>query len=230
MVGAAGAVGRGAPERRPGQYRPAMDAPARLAARPADHLEAGDLVLRAWRPEDGPALLEAVLESLEELHPWMPWAHRAYGPEDAQGFIEEAVRARATGAAFPYAVVSAGVLAGACGLHPREDPPRLEIGYWTHSAMTGRGLATRSAAALATEALARPEVACVEIRHDRENRRSAHVPRRLGFEHVARRAREPRAPGESDTEWVWRLAHPPRVDVGPLPRPPARTDADPATG
>lgn len=201
------------------------DAPASLTTRPAEHLAADDLVVRAWRPEDGPALLAAVLESLPELGPWMAWAHPAYGPEDAAAFLDHAARSWAAGTEFHYAVVVEGTLAGSCGLRPRSDPPRLELGYWIHSAMTGRGLATRAAAGAATEGLAPPEVGCVEIRHDRANRRSADVARRLGAAHVATRDREPTAPGESDTEWVWQLTRPPAGDAG-IPR--ARPDAGPS--
>ena len=176
-----------------------------LSRLPANLLEEGDLTLRAWRPEDGPALLTTVLESLEELHPWMPWAHRAYGPEDAATFLDQMTFAREHGTDFGYAIVDDGDLAGAIGLHLRDDPRRLEIGYWVHTAHVGRGLATRSVRLLGAEAVDLGEVDCLEIRHDRANERSGGIPRRLGFAYAGRRRKAPQAPGETGTELLWRL-------------------------
>src|SRR5262245_23477520 len=34
--------------------------------------------IRPYRPGDVPALLEAVQESMKELHQWMPWCHPEY--------------------------------------------------------------------------------------------------------------------------------------------------------
>lgn len=196
-----------------------MSASTWLASPPDDHLEHGGLVLRAWRFGDGPGLLAAVLESIEELHPWMPWARRDYGPLDAEAFIEHAIRARRDGSGFLYAIIEHDDLAGAIGLHRRDDPPRLEIGYWVHTAHAGRGLATRSVRLLAGAALRLPEVTCLEIRHDRANTRSGNVPRRVGFAMIRDQARQPTAPGETGREYVWRLTDAADITVGSSPPP-----------
>lgn len=197
-----------------------MSAPAWLTTLPDDHLADGDLVVRAWRPGDAPWLLTAVLESIEELRPWLPWAHRGYGPEEAAEFIDHAVGARGRGGDLLYAVLEGDELVGAVGLHAGHEPARLEIGYWLHSARTGRGLATRSVRLLAAAALRLPEVTCLEIRHDRANVPSGRIPQRLGFERVAVRSRPPRAPGETELEHVWHLTDPARlVERHPGPPP-----------
>lgn len=176
-----------------------------LSRPPASHLEETDLTLRAWRAADGPALLTAVLESLEELRPWLAWAHRDYGPEDAAEFLDQTTCARQRGTDFGYAIVEDHVLAGAIGLHLRDHPRRLEIGYWVHSAHTGRGLATRSVRLLGAEAVSLGEVDCLEVRHDRANDRSGRIPRRLGFTFAGERRRQPRAPAETGIERIWRM-------------------------
>jgi ribosomal-protein-serine acetyltransferase len=182
------------------------DRAAWLSDRPEPDLEVGDVAVRAWTRADGPALLLAVLESLQELRPWMPWATGAYGPGDAAAFVEHALASRADGREFLYAIVDPERrVVGACGLHPRLEPGGLEIGYWVHTAHTGRGLATRAAAALTALAMDVDGVTHVEVHHDRANHRSALIPRRLGFEPALTRTSEPAAPRETGVEVVWRL-------------------------
>lgn len=193
------------------------DVPPWLSVRPAPAAEAGDVGVRAWSRADGPQLLLAVLESLEELRAWMPWATTAYGPEDAASFVEHALEARAARREFLYAIVDTdGGVLGACGLHPGLRPGGLEIGYWVHTAHAGRGVATRATAALVGLALNLGEVTHVEVRHDQANRRSERIPIRLGFEHVTSRPTEPAAPRDTGTEVVWRL------DRAAYPASPAR--------
>lgn len=70
---------------------------------------------------------------------------------------------------------------GAASLHPRIGPDAVEIGYWLAAGATGRGLATRAAAALTRVAFASSDIAHVEIRCDRRNVASGRVPARLGY-------------------------------------------------
>ena len=39
-----------------------------------DHFETERLLIRAPQPGDGPAINAAVVESIDDLRPWMPWA------------------------------------------------------------------------------------------------------------------------------------------------------------
>lgn len=182
------------------------DVPPWLSVRPAPAAEVGDVGVRAWSRADGAQLLLAVLESLEELRAWMPWATTAYGPEDAASFVEHALGARADSREFLYAIVDPdGEVLGACGLRPGLRPGGLEIGYWVHTAHAGRGVATLATAALVGLALDLGEVTHVEVRHDQANRRSERIPRRLGFARVAARPADPTAPRNTGTEVVWRL-------------------------
>jgi RimJ/RimL family protein N-acetyltransferase len=79
----------------------------------------------------------------------------------------------------------------------------LEIGYWIHSARTGRGYATVVASALAEAALALPGIDRAAIRHDPANAASGRVADKAGFVHVGEVVHEPTAPGETGTHWVW---------------------------
>ena len=142
------------------------------------------LLLRPWRPGDGRAAKQAIDASLEHLRPWMPWARREPSPV-------EVVEARL--AAFRLSFMNgldwvcgifphdqSRVLGGA-GLHTRQGPGILEVGYWVRADAVRQGFATEAAAALLRCAVERHGIAKIEIRCDPGNTTSARIPRRLGF-------------------------------------------------
>ena len=148
---------------------------------PAPELTDGEVLLRRWRPEDLEPMLRVVRDSLAHLEPFMPWAVGGYGEDDAADFLRKAERQWRDGEAFDYANVGPdGEVLGAASSMARLGPGALEIGYRIGRRHTGRGLVTRAAALLTTEAF---RVGCeyVEIRHDQANVRSGLVPARLGF-------------------------------------------------
>lgn len=55
-----------------------------------DCFESERLLIRAPKPGDGAALNEAVVESIEQLRPWMPWAQEVPTPEDSETVIRRA--------------------------------------------------------------------------------------------------------------------------------------------
>jgi RimJ/RimL family protein N-acetyltransferase len=168
--------------------------------------EAGGLVLRRWLSEDAPELGRAVAASVEHLRPWMPWiAEEPLAIERRRAMIEEWGRAWSDGGDVVLGAFLDGRVAGGCGLHRRIGPRGLEIGYWTHSALLRRGLATRAVAMLTEAALALPGITHVEIHHDKANQASAGVPRKMGFQWLGELADEPEAPGDVGIEWRWRM-------------------------
>jgi ribosomal-protein-serine acetyltransferase len=173
---------------------------------PSDVLTYGPVRLRRWRAADADTLCRVVMESLEHLRPWMPWA-AGYSPDDAVAFTAQSEQDWESGVAYQYAIITADVVVGSCGLMRRIGPGGLEIGYWLHPAYTGRGLATAAASALLDQAFTLPDIDRVEIVHDAANTASGGVPRRLGFTEVQRRppSHPPVTSGESGVEVVWRL-------------------------
>ncbi|POM22349.1 putative ribosomal N-acetyltransferase YdaF [Actinomadura rubteroloni] len=186
-----------------------MDA-APLTDRPPERIVLDDLVVRRWRPSDAGALDQAVKESFAELHEWMAWAADLPAEADHAAYLAERDRLWADGTEFAYGIFAAGgdrdgapVLGGTV-LHVR-PPVTCEIGYWVHSAYTGRGIATRVAAALVRAAFADPGVERVEIRCDAANDSSASVARRLGFLLERTVERPPAAPGDTGRDLCWLL-------------------------
>jgi ribosomal-protein-serine acetyltransferase len=175
-----------------------------MDARPDEVIKSGEITLRRYRPDDVDALLKTVAESRDHLRPWMRWA-ADHDREAAEKFLAQTVTDWDTGAAFNYAILTEGVLAGGCGLMARIGPGGLEIGYWVHGARTRRGLATTAAAALVEQAFGLPGVNRVEIVHDELNVASGGIPRKLGFAQAGRRPIEPPSPEGTGTGVVWRL-------------------------
>ncbi|MGW5051091.1 GNAT family N-acetyltransferase [Actinokineospora sp. NPDC004072] len=150
-----------------------------------------------------------VADAQEHLRPWMAWAAEDYTLDSAGAFLLDAATGWAAGTSFCYLIAPGGEPIGACGLERRIGPRGLEIGYWLHPAHTGRGHATRAAAALVAVTGGIEDIDHVEIHHDAANHASGAVPRRLGFTLVE--TADPRpitAPGETGVGMVWRLALP----------------------
>ncbi|MFC1443908.1 GNAT family N-acetyltransferase [Streptacidiphilus sp. N1-10] len=173
---------------------------------PAEVLVYDRVELRRKRPDDVDAQHRLVLDSLEHLTPWMPWA----SDYSRDSLLEHLTAAQAdweSGRSYDYAIVSEGETVGACSLMRRIGPGGWEIGYWIHPDRTGRGLVTMAVAALVEAAFALPGTTHVEIHHDEANAASGAVPRRLGFTVVSREKDPSRggAPAESGTTVVHRL-------------------------
>ncbi len=174
---------------------------------PPETLSHGQVSLRRWRPDDAAALLAAVIESQDHLRPWMPWAD-SYDENTAAEYLRECDAQWASASAFAYAIIVGDQIVGSAGLHNRIGDGGLEIGYWVHSAWTGRGIATDATAALTDAALALPGIDRLEIHHDAANMASGRIPAKLGYARLGERpARDLGlvAPSETGTDVVWQL-------------------------
>jgi ribosomal-protein-serine acetyltransferase len=167
-------------------------------------IEHAPVTLRRYRAEDVDVLFQAVIESLDHLRPWLPWA-ADYNRESAAEFLAQSAADWDNGTAYNYAIMTGDVLAGGIGLMARIGPGGLEIGYWVHRAYARRGLATAASAALVDQAFRLPGVDRVEIVHDELNVASGGVPRKLGFTEVERRTLDLPGSAGSGVGVVWRL-------------------------
>jgi RimJ/RimL family protein N-acetyltransferase len=174
---------------------------------PPKEIEAPPVVLRSYRGDELPALLEAVTASLEHLRPWMPWASADPLKSGLSSFVRQAAATFHQGEDFNYAIWddAARLLAGGAGLHPRLGPGRIEIGYWVRDGWLRRDIATASARAGIEE---------VHIHCDEANVASAAVPRRLGFRLIRTVDDEVHAPAEigRSMEWAVSAEHWDRVE------------------
>jgi ribosomal-protein-serine acetyltransferase len=163
------------------------------------------LVVRRWRDADVPALHEAVLASLDELRPWMPWAANEPLPLAERVDLVTGWHALWDSGDRMCGMFVGDEVVGGCGLHQRIGPGGQEIGYWVRTGRTGRGYATAAARALTDMAFTMPGVDRVEIHHDVANHASGRVPAKLGYSHVGDVAHPVEAPGETGTHSIWRM-------------------------
>ena len=173
-----------------------------------DRIETTRLILRPWSAADAPVLKALIDANLDHLRAWMPWAMNEPSPVEA---IAERVEVFAgnvrDGTDFGVGVFLGDEAIGGAGLHRRNGPDTLEIGYWTASAHTGRGYASEAAMALTSLAFTLPHIEHVQIRCDPHNTSSAAVPRKLGFSHVATLEADTLTPtGEPRATMVWQVS------------------------
>ncbi|MEW5986145.1 MAG: GNAT family N-acetyltransferase [Chloroflexota bacterium] len=144
------------------------------------------LTIRCPLPGDGPEVNAAVVESWDELRPWMVWAKTLPTVDETEANLREAHARFLTRQSLRLLLFLKGThtLVGSSGLHSIDwSVPCFEIGYWLRTSFTGQGYATEAARAIANFAFDVLGAKRVGIRCDALNERSAAVARRLGFEH-----------------------------------------------
>lgn len=112
---------------------------------------AGEILIRAYRAGDGPALQRAVVASYEHLRPWMLWARAEQSVEESEASCRRFVARYLLGEEFTLGVWIGDELVGGTGYHLRWGPlasGNAETGMWISGAMAGRGLGTRVLAAM----------------------------------------------------------------------------------
>jgi RimJ/RimL family protein N-acetyltransferase len=143
------------------------------------------LLIRGPLPGDGKAVHEAVVESRNELLPWMPWAVNimdevAYEKHVREGQLKFLSREDLWMFLF---LKHSNTFIGAGGLHRMDwQVPRFEIGYWVRTSYGRQGYITEAVNGIAGFAFNTLSAKRVEIRCDKLNERSAAVARRAGFD------------------------------------------------
>lgn len=143
------------------------------------------LLLRPAQTGDGPALNEALHESVERLRPWMPWARGTLATVEeseencrqahAKFILREDLRFHMYGR-------ESGRLVGSTGLHRFNFAGGIfEIGYWVRTSESARGYATEATHALTRYAFSALGARRVQLFCNAENIFSCAIPRRLGF-------------------------------------------------
>jgi RimJ/RimL family protein N-acetyltransferase len=146
------------------------------------------LVIRCAQPGDGALLNAAVVDSLDALRPYVPWAGTVPTLADSESVCRKAqarfrLREDLMMLIFERAAGDVeGELLGGTGLHRMDwKARRFEIGYWRRSGREGRGIATEAVNAMARLAFDDLRAQRVELRIDNVNRASWRVAERCGF-------------------------------------------------
>jgi ribosomal-protein-serine acetyltransferase len=134
----------------------------------------------------------------------MPWAYLEPSPLDDRIALIRKWRAdRRAGGDSVLGIFREGAVVGSTGLHRRDRPDTVEIGYWIHVDHLRRGYATEVAKALTEAAFGTPDIDRVEIRHDEANTASAGIPRKLGFTRTGVQTVDKAAPAWTGELVIW---------------------------
>ncbi len=150
-------------------------------------IETPRLLLRPPRAGDGPAVHEALAESLVELRRFLaslPWVAADPTPESAEAFCRNGEANFLARRDLPFLVFekSSGALVASTGLHRTVwQTPKTEIGYWCRTPASGRGYVTEATRALADYAFRHIGAVRVELITDEDNAASRKVAERCGF-------------------------------------------------
>lgn len=109
-------------------------------------------MIRLYQPSDASSLLEAALESVAEVSPWLPWCHSKLRLKDTTEWIVEQIELRDAEQAYQFAIVgSSGEYLGGCGLNNLNEEHRFaNLGYWVRTRAAGKGHATAAVKELAS--------------------------------------------------------------------------------
>lgn len=110
-----------------------------------ESFETERLHIRVARPGDGTAFNEAIVESLEQLKPWLAWTQERPSMDQSEGVCRKAYARFLLREDIMYFffLKENGMLIGGSGLHEIDwDFRRFEVGYWGRSRYAGQGLIT----------------------------------------------------------------------------------------
>jgi ribosomal-protein-serine acetyltransferase len=152
---------------------------------------------------------ELVVENQERLARWEPWAVKPPVLSETRSFLEAGTQNWLDGSELPVAIVVCdnGLwhVAGAASLRISGYSRSGEIGYWIDGGHEGRGLVTRTVAALLDQAFGPLGIERVTLHTDPANERSRAIAQRLGFTEEATLRQATAFPYERRDEVVYGL-------------------------
>jgi len=142
-----------------------------------------NILLRPFQFEDSEGLYQAVRESLDDVKPWMSWAHDSYSQGEADDFIR-ITRARwEERTLFAFAIIDAvnGDVLGGCSLsHKHPVYHFCNVGYWVRSSRHGQGIAGRAAKLAARYGFEHAGIIRGEVVMAVDNEKSRRVAEKIG--------------------------------------------------
>ena len=143
----------------------------------------GTVSLRFFKTGDAEVLYKAVRESLAEISPWLEFAHDDYSIKETKKWLKTHPKNQRNGIEYNFAIFDTkdSTFLGGCGLN-RIDKlnKRANLGYWTRTGYTGRGVATAATLLLAKWGFKELKLNRIEILVATINRPSLHVAEKAG--------------------------------------------------
>jgi ribosomal-protein-serine acetyltransferase len=128
-------------------------------------------------------ITKVVLENLEELKLWMPWAKDDYSVDSAREFIKFNLSEFAKNGSFNACVFLEETFVGGIGFHNLDLRHKsTHLGYWLAKQAQGKGIMTRCCCALINYIYNDLGLNRIQINCNIENIKSRAIPERLGFQ------------------------------------------------
>ena len=143
----------------------------------------GTIRLRRYRPDDVDAVFDAVMESKNELSPWLEWFHANYSKEETRQWINSRGEAWDGGGDYDMAIEDAltGKFMGGSGFcRVNREQLRGELGYWVRTSLAGSGIAVAAARLSARFGFGEIGLQRLELIIAAGNDRSRRVAEKLG--------------------------------------------------
>jgi ribosomal-protein-serine acetyltransferase len=143
----------------------------------------GKIILRPYRTVYIEATYKAIRESLAELSPWLPFAHKDYSVKESRDWIKKRPGEWKKGTSYDFAIfdVKDGTIIGGCGLNNIHKMDRCaNLGYWVRTSRTGQGVAPAATLLLAKWGFAALNLNRIEILVATGNARSLRVAEKVG--------------------------------------------------
>ncbi len=141
------------------------------------------VLLRPYRLNDADEVYKAVLESLAELSPWLPFAHEDYSIKESRAWIKKRPEDWKKGTAYEFAIIDAGdgSYLGGCGLNGVDkENRRANLGYWVRTSRMGQGVAPSATLLLSGWGFKELKLKRIEILVATGNTRSLRVAEKAG--------------------------------------------------
>jgi len=157
------------------------DPRASTAPVPWPRLDDGHLVVRAFEPDDAPAVADACRDP--EIAHWIYRLPAPYTLADAQRFVTGARRTLVSGEQIRLAVAdqASGELLGSISLEPSWQLDLAELGYWVKREARRRGVATAAARLVIRWAFGELGLERLELQTYPGNTGSQRLAESLGF-------------------------------------------------
>lgn len=140
-----------------------------------------EITLRSPGITDAEGLFALIDSNRDHLGRWLPTLVAVQTIDQERGWLQDRIDGQ--GAEKPLLIVVDQQIVGVIGAEIQEQNSAAQVGYWLAEGQQGRGITTRSCAAMVDELLRAQGMNRVVIRASVDNTRSRAIPERLGFIH-----------------------------------------------
>jgi ribosomal-protein-serine acetyltransferase len=141
------------------------------------------ITLRPYDLKNATEIFHAIKESIEEMSPWLPFAHEGYSIKETRDYLKRRPGEWEKGIAYDFGIYDAkdGTMLGGCGLNNIDkENRRANLGYWVRTSRTGQGVATAATLLLAKWGFEVLKLTRIEILVATDNGRSLRVAEKAG--------------------------------------------------